>query len=222
MELADFMTTLERRAEPPVTQPHADGLAVFGKAVPAALTSRPPLPGEVWTIGDFESHCLAIALDRLRPFLDNDERELAVWQTTLVGDVQITPFDTDRVLFEFLVGSEAAHLWQLGNELLPCGHRADEHITCLRGWARREIVAPKRFAASRRLLADLAPEDRLFGKRRFARADVEALIETETARLHDELKIEPALRGEHDDELDLLLDEARRRLLDAYEPLIID
>jgi len=205
-----------------VTHPDADGIAVFGKAVPAPLASRPPLPGEVWKIGAFESHCLAVGLERLRPFLDNEERELAVWETALVGDVQVTPFDTDRVLFEFLVGAEAAHLWQLGNELLPCGHRADEHITCLRGWAQREIVSPKRFAASRRLIAEAAPEDRLFGARRFARADVEALIETETAQLREELEIEPALRGDGDGELDMLLDEARRRLRQAYEPLILD
>jgi hypothetical protein len=145
MELADLITTLDSPTAAPET---AAGLAPIGAAVPAPLASRPPLPGEVWRIGDFESHCLAIALGRLRPFLDDEEHEVAVWETTLVGDVQVTPFDTDRVLFEFLVGSEAAHLWQLGNELLPCGHRADEHLACLRSWAQREIVAPKRLAAA--------------------------------------------------------------------------
>jgi len=205
-------------------------------ALSHAACVRPPVPGEVWHIDDLESHCLAAALERLRPFLDENEHELAVWELSLRGATQVTPFESDRVLFELLVGSETAHLWQLGEGApLPCGHGTDEHIACLRAWAWREVILPKHYAASRRLLATLSPQERLYGRRRFARADAHALVEGEMTRLRRELEstedstlagVEPLLRSSFDRELESaresLLLEARGHLEASLEPLIID
>jgi hypothetical protein len=201
-----------------------------------AACVRPAVPGEVWHIDDFESHCLAAALERLRPFLDENEHELAVWELSLRGATQVTPFESDRILFELLVGSETAHLWQFGEgERLPCGHGTDEHIACLRAWAWREVILPKHYAASRRLLATLSPQERLYGRRRYARADARALVEDEITRLRRELEstedstlagVDPTLRGSFDRQLgstrESLLREAREHLEASLEPLIID
>ena len=109
------------------------------------------LPGDVWSIADREAHCLKTALERLGPFLDDQQTgDLAVWEMALAGEhsFQLTPNDWDRTFLDTLLASELERLWHDDAEL-PCGHQSDLHFDLLRELQRRLITLPKSYAALR-------------------------------------------------------------------------
>jgi len=109
------------------------------------VSVRDELPGDVWSLSAAEAHCLKTALDRLEPFLDDEQAgDLAVWDMalSLEGPFQVTPTDGDRVFLEMLIAGELAALWQ-SPKVLDCDCAADEHLDVLRELQRRAITSPK-------------------------------------------------------------------------------
>lgn len=107
--------------------------------------------GDVWHFTALDCHALLTALNRLWPFLDQNDLNLQMWRQSLeTSYLQATPFDTDRVLFELVAAAEIAYLWNLGSDIkLPCRHSTDDHLRILRSWNDRMILHPKKFAAAR-------------------------------------------------------------------------
>lgn len=185
---------------------------------PQEVTTRPPVPGEVWRFDYLEVHCFFTALEAMRAFADEDDPYFTKWIATFKpiedeyrlkevrGDdpigVNVTPLDEDVSLFTMLTASQRWHLYALPENALvcashdvgcsmdksecspkeedfelPCGHLPIEHDTVLRGWADRELTEARKYANTRRALQELPPEERIFGKQKIARSDLERLVD---------------------------------------------
>ncbi|MEX0870070.1 MAG: hypothetical protein WDZ39_01440 [Candidatus Spechtbacterales bacterium] len=165
---------------------------------------RPPVPGEVWRFDYLEAHCFYMALDVMKEFADEDDPHFVRWLTTFkpIQDemslkdvrksdplgVKVTPLDEDVGFFTALAAGQRWHLGCMPSEReLPCGHLPIEHDTIIKGWMEREITEARKFAVTRLALQSLPPQERIMGKPKLARSDMERLvdevIETEKHRV---------------------------------------